>query len=123
MAQKALLFHDADTYHQIMASYSPMEQKKLGRKVANYEDDVWKSQRYEIVLNGNKAKFSQNSALHDYLLLTGDAILAEASPKDTIWGIGLAKDHPDAPYPERWPGRNLLGFALMEARDWLRTHF
>jgi len=44
-------------------------------------------------------------------------VLVEASPVDPIWGIGLAKDHPDALLPGKWKGTNLLGFALMEVRD------
>ena len=44
----------------------------------------------------------------------------EASPLDRIWGIGLAADDERALDPARWRGLNLLGFALMEARDRLR---
>ncbi|MEV6174002.1 NADAR domain-containing protein [Streptomyces sp. NPDC051954] len=43
--------------------------------------------------------------------------LVEASPLDRVWGIGLAADDPAAMDPERWRGPNLLGFALMGARE------
>lgn len=46
---------------------------------------------------------------------------AEASPRDRIWGIGLAEDDPQASSPRTWRGLNLLGFALMEARDQLAS--
>jgi ribA/ribD-fused uncharacterized protein len=65
----------------------------------------------------NLAKFQQNLTLREFLLDTGDRILVEASPVDKIWGIGLAADHPDALFPEKWPGLNLLGIALMEVRS------
>lgn len=39
---------------------------------------------------------------------------------DAVWGIGLAADDPRAQDPEQWPGRNLLGFALMRVRAELR---
>jgi ribA/ribD-fused uncharacterized protein len=65
------------------------------------------------------AKFSQNSQLKDFLLTTGQRIIVEASPLDTIWGIGLAQDNPKAHHPKTWRGENLLGFALMVTREQL----
>ena len=50
---------------------------------------------------------------------TGNQVLVEASPVDTIWGIGLAQDNPAAEDPDTWKGLNLLGFALMEVREQL----
>jgi predicted NAD-dependent protein-ADP-ribosyltransferase YbiA (DUF1768 family) len=38
---------------------------------------------------------------------------------DRIWGIGLTADDPRAATPSTWRGLNLLGFALMAARDQL----
>ena len=69
-----------------------------------------------IVCNGNFHKFSQNLNMKEYLLKTGTKILAEASPLDTVWGTGLAKDAAGASNPRVWKGSNLLGFALMEVR-------
>ncbi|WP_345588760.1 NADAR family protein [Streptomyces marokkonensis] len=50
----------------------------------------------------------------------GGRVLVEASPVDRVWGIGLAPDDEAATDPERWRGANLLGFALMAARQRLR---
>ena len=123
MAEKARIFGDDDTWQQIMASYDPMTIKKLGRKVRNFNAYVWKKNCHQIVKRGNLAKFSQNQKLLEYLLGTGDKILVEASPKDTIWGIGLAEDASEASNPRLWQGENLLGFALMEVRDMLKGRF
>lgn len=41
-------------------------------------------------------------------------------PADPVWGTGLAADHEYAENPNYWRGQNLLGFALLEARDRLR---
>jgi len=60
--------------------------------------------------------FSQNDQLKDFLLATGQRVLVEASPLDTIWGIGLGQDNPKAQHPQTWHGENLLGFALMKVR-------
>ena len=63
------------------------------------------------------AKFAQHPRLAAFLHGTGDRVVVEASPRDRIWGIGLAEDHVDATDPERWKGLNLLGFVLMDVRD------
>nr|WP_296442381.1 NADAR family protein [uncultured Acetatifactor sp.] len=65
------------------------------------------------MLNGNWCKFSQNPGLREFLLSTGDSIMVEASPYDSIWGIRLSADSPEAQDPMKWRGQNLLGFALI----------
>lgn len=119
MAGKARLFKDDETLAEILAAPDPHSAKALGRKVASFEDKVWKSQARAIVTEGNVHKFSQHPMLRNYLLSTGSSILVEASPRDRIWGIGLSAGNPDATNPERWRGQNLLGFALMDVRSQL----
>ena len=121
MAQKAILFNDREVYEEIMAADNPREYKKLGRKIRNFDPVVWDSKKFEIVVEGNKAKFSQNEDLKQYLLSTGSSFLVEASPYDKIWGIGLYPSQAAKGTVEDWKGQNLLGAALMEVRDWLRT--
>jgi ribA/ribD-fused uncharacterized protein len=116
MAEKARLFGDEDVRAKILAAPHPRDAKMLGRHVANFDDESWNRARFEIVVEGNLAKFSQNEILKAYLLNTQDRVLVEASPVDSIWGIGLGSDSPDAESPDRWRGLNLLGFALMEVR-------
>jgi ribA/ribD-fused uncharacterized protein len=120
MAEKARLFGDLAIADRILQSSHPKEAKDLGRQAQGFDDALWQNHRSEIVIAGNYAKFTQNTALREFLLNTGDRILVEASPVDRIWGIGLAADHPDASQPEKWPGLNLLGFALMHVRDRMR---
>ncbi len=120
MAEKARLFGSDDVRQRIIAARHPDEAKKLGRQVTGFDPAVWDAQKFDLVVAGNSHKFSQHPPLRDYLLTTGERVLVEASPVDTIWGIGLAATHPDAPQPDKWPGENLLGFALMEVRDQLR---
>lgn len=48
-------------------------------------------------------------------------MLAECAVKDCIWGIGLSMNDPHRKDPERWKGKNLLGYALMMVRDKLRN--
>ena len=51
-----VLFSDADMAARIMACHSPRDQKALGRKVKNFDQDVWKSKCRDIVKRGNMAK-------------------------------------------------------------------
>ncbi len=117
MAAKADLFGDLATREAIIAARTPKEAKALGRKVANYDDARWEATRFGAVVEGNFHKFSQHADLGEWLVKTGDRVLVEASPVDPVWGIGLDEHHADAANPAKWPGLNLLGFALMEVRE------
>ncbi|WP_166830886.1 NADAR family protein [Thalassoroseus pseudoceratinae] len=120
MAEKARLFDDEPAREAIIASSHPGEAKKLGRAVHGFDEAVWKQKRFEIVVAGNLAKFSQHQDLRDFLLGTGARVLVEASPRDRIWGIGMGERNPSATNPSEWRGLNLLGFALMCVRQRLR---
>ncbi|MFE0702810.1 NADAR family protein [Streptomyces sp. NPDC058872] len=121
MAAKARLFRDAGAERAAVEARTPAEAKKAGRLVRGFDEATWERERFEIVVTGSVHKFSSDEALRAYLLGTGERVLVEASPLDRIWGIGLAADAPGAGDPARWRGLNLLGFALMEARDRLRA--
>jgi ribA/ribD-fused uncharacterized protein len=120
MEKKALLFDDYEIAEKIIAADDPAKVKNLGRLVKGYNDVLWKEESERIVIEGNYHKFNQQDKLKHFLLSTKDAVIVEASPLDTIWGIGLASDNADAYHPKKWLGLNLLGFALMEIRDRLR---
>ncbi|WP_288423898.1 NADAR family protein [uncultured Spirosoma sp.] len=120
MAQKALLFNDKEIYGKIIEAKSPAEAKTLGRQVRNFDEAVWNTNRFNLVVEGNVHKFSQHPDLKEFLLNTKERVLVEASPVDKIWGIGLAADSDRADNPKRWNGLNLLGFALMQVRDMLK---
>lgn len=117
MAKKAKLFGDLDTEAKIIASNDPGAAKQFGREVRNFDDKVWVSHRFEIVVEANIEKFGQHTELKEFLLNTGDRILVEASPVDKVWGVGLTADDSAVENPNLWKGLNLLGFALMEVRE------
>lgn len=120
MWRKAVLFADEGVAAAVLDAPDPARAKALGRQVAGFDGQRWARERFEIVVAGSVAKFGAHPVLRDYLLGTGERVLVEASPEDAVWGIGLAASHPDAAVPERWPGTNLLGLALMRAREELR---
>lgn len=122
MAHKALLFNDIEIYNEIMSTDSPFKHKKLGKKVKNFNEEIWKQHREQIVYQGNLLKFSQNEYLKKYLLSTDDKIIVEASPTDTIWGIGLGEDNSFIWNESNWQGLNLLGIAIMKVRNYLKNN-
>lgn len=117
MASKARLFGDADAEGKAVAASSPAQAKKIGRLVRGFDDAVWQRERFAIVSEGSVHKFAAHVDLRMFLLGTGNRVLVEASPLDRVWGIGLAADDERAMDPARWRGPNLLGFALMAARE------
>jgi ribA/ribD-fused uncharacterized protein len=119
MAHKAKLFGDNEIFEKILKADKPGEVKELGRQIRGFDELKWSERKFEIVKTGNIHKFSQNKKLKDFLISTGDRILVEASPTDNIWGIGLGQDAKMIENPHTWRGENLLGFALMEVRDFL----
>jgi ribA/ribD-fused uncharacterized protein len=112
MHQKALLFGDEEVAIAILNEPNPREQKALGRKIRNFDDQIWKQNCMRIVYEANLAKFTQNQELKAALLSTGNKILVEASPKDFIWGIGMHYDDEGVDNPVNWKGTNLLGQVL-----------
>lgn len=119
MAEKARLFGDEATRQAILKAASPAEAKKLGAQAFGFVEEIWLQHRYQIVVRGNLARFTQNSEIGEFLRRTGERVLVEASPVDRIWGIGLAEEDPRCQHPDQWCGLNLLGFALMEVRGQL----
>ena len=104
-----------------MASPDPREQKHLGRGVQNFDCPTWGRVREDAVLAGSFAKNTQNSVMTQHLWRTGNKNLAEASPFELVWGIGVRADDPEAQDPSRWRGKNLLEKALSTVCDTLRS--
>jgi ribA/ribD-fused uncharacterized protein len=117
MAEKAALFGDQETRTRILHAPSPRAAKALGRNVRGFDEATWLERRFSIVSHANAAKFTQNPELRSFLKRTGSRTLVEASPVDSVWGIGLAQDDVMSHNPNLWRGLNLLGFALMRVRD------
>lgn len=125
MAAKAMTFEDDDTRRKILEATNPAIIKRLGREVKRFDPHVWSTVAFSVVAQGNYLKFLSNPAWKEYLLATGDAVIVEASPYDTIWGIGQSVDAArkakvDLKDVSQWKGDNLLGFALMEVRAEIR---
>lgn len=112
-----MLFGDKEIAAEILLKKDPKDHKALGRKVKNFDSNVWDEKCKEIVYQGNYLKFTQNDMLLTQLLATCGTTLVEASPYDKIWGIGLEATHPDAKDPKKWRGKNYLGEVLTNLRE------
>jgi len=121
MAAKARLSGDAEAVEKILAAPHPGAAKALGRQVRGFDAQRWAEHRFAAVVAGNMAKFSEHPQLRDFLAGAGSRVLVEASARARVWGSGLAADDDRAGSPERWPGLDLLGFALMEVPHQLRA--
>mgnify|MGYP000969430413 FL=1 len=118
MYQKALLFNDFEIAEQILNETDVRKIKALGRKVKDFDNELWDKHKEDFMFNACYAKFSQDNKLKDFLLNTGNSEIVEASPVDNIWGIGFSSDKA-MENVDKW-GQNLLGKVLMEVREELR---
>jgi ribA/ribD-fused uncharacterized protein len=101
---QAQKFVDALTRSRLAIS-SPAEAKAFAQQHRKERRGDWSHIKEAVMLEGLRAKFTQNGFLRDLLLQTGNAALFEASPVDSYWGIG-----PDG------AGRNRLGELTMLVR-------
>lgn len=132
MLSKAAAMGDGESYNRIRAADTPLHCKGLGRCVSPFNEEIWQSVLIEVAFETVYQKFKGLKALsemkddeslrkeYDILMSTGDALIAETNPGDRIWGIGRRGGHPDCQDPRKWSNGNVLGFALMKARDRLR---
>lgn len=123
MYEKAFVFGDCDIMDRILEAETPSECKTLGKEAKGFDKELWDRVCRRIMRVGLREKFLQNPALLARLMGTGDRILAEASPWDLTWGIGLEACKEAAKDVTRWRGRNYLGQTLMEVRRDLRGHW
>ena len=122
MACKAAAMGDWASYDKISRSHtSPKACKALGRKVKPFRQDVWAGVVVEVAVEIATQKFASDPALWKVLDGTGDRVLAEMTKNDSYWGTGIDRSHADAQTPSAWPGTNILGYALMVARERLRA--
>lgn len=122
MYLKALTFNDPESMALIMETNSAGNQKALGKLVKNFDVAHWSSVCEQLSDTFLYEKFYQNEKLKNILLETGNKILAESSPTDHIWGIGMGvSEYPEILDKNNWKGKNLLGESLMRVREELKN--
>lgn len=117
MYKKATEFGDSNTAYKILNAKNPAQQKSLGKKVENFDENIWDQISTTVVYNGNFNKFTQNKRLLNLLLATEGTTLVEASPMDRKWGVGLEASDSRIIDQKRWLGENKLGYILSRLRQ------
>ena len=121
MWQKARVMGDHASARAILEAPTPRRAKELGGLVKPYDGPLWHDVREQLVYVGVREKFLQNQAIANLLLSTGSALLAEASPHDRVWGVGIGEDDEGFRDLSGWRGSNLLGRVCMRVRSDLRV--
>ena len=115
--QKALEFEDTETANDIMNADTPLKCFQLGKSVRNFNLRQWHLKAKQVMLEAVSAKFEQNPHIQKYLQDTKDTIIAEANPRDKVWGIALSVKNKSVFNRNAWQGENWMGEILMSVRD------
>lgn len=121
MLCKAAAMGDMATFGEIAKAKSPDVAKRLGRQIAGFDEDIWASIVCSVAFHVVHQKFSKTPELRKHLLkgLNGEGqptLFAEMTARDAIWGTGMDWQDRSAKNPSKWPGTNVLGWALTETR-------
>ena len=120
------IFHNSEAAYQsgktwnkeeknLMATLSPAEAKKMGRRVMLRPD--WERIKDEYMYFVCYAKFAQNPDLVKLLLQTGDEELIEGNTwHDNYWG------NCTCPKCKEIQGKNQLGKTLMKLRECFKSN-
>src|SRR4051794_37718889 len=90
MYEKAMTMGDRATAKRIQRAKTPVEAKRLGRSIRPWNESKWNRVKEAIMCKALTLKVQQYPDIKKVLQDTGDALLAEASPFDRIWGIGCS---------------------------------
>lgn len=123
-AEIAKSFNDGANLSKIMLAESPDTIEYSVEDVPGDKDVneiKWINLTKKLLYDINLAKFNQYPELTVRLLDTKNSKLGAYEPSDNVIGIGISIYNIQAQNPINWSGQNLLGKALMDIRDKLRT--
>lgn len=122
MLIKAILMNDLIIFNMIIHNSEPSKIKILGRKISPWNQELWDEYIEDIAFEVVFQKFSKLTNYTNILLLTDNNIIVEASPYDDIWGVKLSINNSNIYNIQKWKGKNILGYALMEAREAIKNN-
>ena len=115
-SKKAEYYNRPDIATQVTTARDPALMKRQGDRLEN--DDWYTSGEAErIMTNIVRAKFVQCDRPARFLKNTNEVPIAEASPHDQFWGIGLSRMNKDCLSRDKWDGQNRMGRILEAIRQ------
>ncbi len=131
-SEKALLFEDTLSYKCIKAESDQDKIKGLSANIT-IDEKQWQDALSEILFKGYLGKALMDEAFRNALVGSGSAVIIYAGSSDEDLGVDLSKTDLLTPEgtlkvaPTQWhrkdsetQEKNLLGFALMAVRDYLK---
>ena len=91
---------------------------RIGKHIPT--NDNWQEMAPKVMEKGLLAKFTQNASLKNCLVNNTASEIAEASPYDRYWGIGLRIGDQDTHNKLKWKGENQLGNLLKKVKSELK---
>lgn len=123
-AEIAKGFNDQQNLQKIMIADTPDEITYKLEDVPGDSDTnetKWNDIMKQIIYDVNISKFNQYPELSARLLETHNSKLGAYIPDDNLIGIGISLDNIQSKNPINWTGQNILGKALMDIRDKIRS--
>ena len=118
--EKAMLFNDLPTAAHVLSLHNPREMYNLGKRVNNFDPEVWRTKRDGIVRKCNEVKYKTHEQAKIELMDTGDRTIGEATT-DLHWGVGMTIMNADIMDVELWDGENSMGKILQDIRHDIRS--
>lgn len=119
MLFKAQFFNDEDSVQKILEVETPKDAKAIGKRVRNFDFEKWDRISAGEMSRAVAIRYEQDSKFAEMLtdMKFYGKTFVEASPYDTIWGIGMDENNPDIEDPDKWQRQNRLGNCLTALRD------
>ena len=114
MLCKAGLMGDTARYGVLLRSLTPQEAKATGRRITPWDESKWQRRVCAVALSVTRQKAASDPRVRQVLLSCKGKLIAEAAPKDRLWGTARASSDPLASSPNDWLGANVLGWSWMQ---------
>ena len=111
-------FSEAENCFEKLKNFDPTNKNILKNLLVSCVQNE-KFEKSEKIVQAMFELGSREKELIELLLSTGDLLIIETAPRDTLWGIGMSGSNIDIYNPQKWKGANILGLALMRVRKTL----